>query len=79
MRVLSVRAGPGKPEGSARALRERVLEISAAAADTLAQARREARMTARVTKIGAINETGILLVSSRDLAEVTPLATSSAV
>jgi len=77
--VLSVQAGPDKPEASARALRERLLEISAAAADTIAQARREARMSARVTKIGAINETGIRLVSSRDLAEVTRLATSSAV
>ena len=77
--VLSVQAGPDKPEGSARALRERLLEISAAAADTIAQARREARMSARVTKIGAINETGIRLVSSRDLAEVTRLSTSSAV
>jgi GAF domain-containing protein len=77
--VLSVQAGPGTPGSSARALRERLLEISAAAADTIAQARREARMSARATKIGAINETGIRLVSSRDLAEVTRLATSSAV
>ena len=36
-------------------------------------------MSARATKIGAINETGIRLVSSRDLAEVARLATSSAV
>jgi GAF domain-containing protein len=77
--VLSVQTGAGTPEGSTRALRERLLEISAAAADTIAQARREARMSARATKIGAINETGIRLVSSRDLAEVTRLATSSAV
>ena len=77
--VLSVQTGPGTLEGSTRALRERLLEISAAAADTIAQARREARMSARATKIGAINETGIRLVSSRDLAEVTRLATSSAV
>jgi GAF domain-containing protein len=77
--VLSVQAGPGTTEGATRALRERLLEISAAAADAIAQARREARMSARATKIGAINETGIRLVSSRDLAEVTRLATSSAV
>jgi len=77
--VLSVQAGPAAAEGSTRALRERLLEISAAAADTIAQARREARMSARATKIGAINETGIRLVSSRDPAEVTRLATSSAV
>ena len=77
--VLSVQAGPAVPEGQARALRERLLEIAAAAADTIAQARREARMSARATKIGAINETGIRLVSCRDPAEVTRLATSSAV
>jgi len=77
--VLSVQAGPAEPEGSSRALRERLLEIAAAAADTIAQARREARMSARATKIGAINETGIRLVSCRDIAEVTRLATSSAV
>jgi len=77
--VLSVQAGPGAPNGVARALKERLLEIAAAAADTIAQARREARMSARATKIGAINETGIRLVSSRDLSEVARLATSSAV
>jgi GAF domain-containing protein len=76
--VLSVQAGPAVPEGQSRALRERLLEIAAAAADTIAQARREARMSARATKIGAINETGIRLVSCRDPAEVTRLATSSA-
>ncbi len=77
--VLSVQAGSVAPEGSARALRERLLEIAAAAADSIAQTRREARISARATKIGAINETGIRLVSSRDPAEVTRLATSSAV
>jgi diguanylate cyclase (GGDEF)-like protein len=76
--VLSVQAGPGARDGS-RVLRERLLEIAAAAADTIERARREARMSARATKIGAINETGIKLVSSRDLAEVSRLATSSAV
>ncbi len=76
--VLSVQAGPGARDG-ARVLRERLLEIAAAAADTIERARREARMSARATKIGAINETGIRLVSSRDLAEVARLATSSAV
>jgi GAF domain-containing protein len=77
--VLSVQAGPKPVDASARALRERLLEIAAAAADAIAQARREARMSARATKIGAINETGIRLVSSRDLSEVARLATSSAV
>lgn len=77
--VLSVQTGPGNADGEARVLRERLLEIAAAAADTIAQARREARMSTRATKIGAINETGIRLVSSRDIAEVARLATSSAV
>jgi GAF domain-containing protein len=77
--VLSVQSGTGPAEGGARVLRERLLEISAAAADTIAQARREARMSARATKVGAINETGIRLVSCRDTAEVTRIATSSAV
>jgi len=76
--VLSVQAGPRGANGS-RVLRERLLEIAAAAADTIDRARREARMSARATKIGAINETGIRLVSSRELAEVARLATSSAV
>jgi GAF domain-containing protein len=76
--VLSVQAGPRTTDGS-RVLKERLLEIAAAAADTIDGARREARMSARATKIGAINETGIRLVSSRDLAEVARLATSSAV
>jgi GAF domain-containing protein len=77
--VLSVQTGPAAPTGSAPALRERLLEISAAAADTIAQARREARMSLRATKIGAINETGIRLVSCRDPSEVSRLATSAAV
>ncbi|MEN8161603.1 MAG: GAF domain-containing protein, partial [Myxococcota bacterium] len=76
--VLSVQAGPSTRNGS-RVLRERLLEIAAAAADTIERTRREARMSARATKIGAINETGIRLVTSRDLAEVARLATSSAV
>jgi len=76
--VLSVQGGKLAPEAlQLRSLRETLLEIAAAAADEIAQAEREARMTARATKAGAINEAGIRLVSTRDTAEVTRLATSS--
>ena len=75
--VLSIQGG--EPDASdPRALRETLQEIAAAAADEIAQAKREARMTARATKVSAINEAGIRLVSTRDTAEVTRLATSSA-
>jgi len=78
--VLSVQAGPDAAAlgGRGRALEETLLEIAAATADEIAQAAREARMSARATKVSAINEAGIRLVSARDLAEVARLATSSA-
>jgi GAF domain-containing protein len=60
-----------------RALEETLLEIAAAAADEIAQARREARMSIRATKASAINEAGIRLISARDTNEVASLATSS--
>ncbi len=77
--VLSVQGGRGPTRlGSpGRALEETLLEVAAAAAEEIAQAEREARMTTRATKVSAINEAGIRLVSARDLGEVTRLATSS--
>jgi GAF domain-containing protein len=77
--VLSVQAGnaaTGWPARS-RALEETLLEIGAAAADEIAHAEREARMSTRATKMGAINEAGIHLISARELSEVARLATSS--
>jgi GGDEF domain-containing protein len=67
----------GEPVPSGRALEEALLEMAAAAAEAVAQAEREARMSARSTKMTAINEAGIRLVSTRETAEVTRLATSS--
>jgi diguanylate cyclase (GGDEF)-like protein len=74
--VLSVQTSgtKGRP---ARALRETLLEIAAAAAEEIAQAEREARTSARATKVGAINELGVRLLSTRDPAEVARMTTSS--
>jgi GAF domain-containing protein len=74
--VLSVQAGSPAPHG--RAAEETLLEVAAAAADEIAQAEREARMTARATQVSAINETGIRMISATDPADVVRLATSSA-
>jgi GAF domain-containing protein len=80
--ALTVQGGgdPSRRTGErfGRALEETLLEIAAAAADEIAQAKREAQMSIRATRIGAINETGIRLISARDLNEVASLATSSA-
>ncbi len=73
--LLAVQAGAPVPHG--RGLEEALLEIAAAAAEAVAQAEREARMSARATKVTAINEAGIRLVSAREISEVTRLATSS--
>ncbi len=73
--LLSVQAGPDAPGG--RPSQEGLLEIAAATADAVALAEREARMNTRATKVGAINEMGIRMLSATDLAEVTRLATSS--
>ena len=80
--VLSVQAGepdPGsEPRPSARVTQETLLEIAAATADEIAEATREARLSAKATKVGAINESGLGLVSARDPDEAARLATSSA-
>ncbi|MCH8889506.1 MAG: GAF domain-containing protein [Myxococcales bacterium] len=74
--VLSVQGGD-KAAGS-RAAEEALLEITAAAAEEIAHAERESSMTSRATKVGALNEAGIRMISATDPAEVLRLATSSA-
>ncbi len=77
--VLSVQSGTTSSAATReRAYPEALLEIAAAAADEIADAERETRMAARATQMSAINEAGIRLISSRDVAEVVRLATSSA-
>jgi len=74
--VLSVQTS-GEGARRSRALRETLLEIAAAAAEEIAKAEREARTSARATKVSAINETGIRLLSARDPAEVARMTTSA--
>lgn len=74
--VLSVQAGAAPLGG--RGAEEMLLEIAAAAADEIAHAEREARMSSRATKVSAVNETGIRMITARDPADVVRLATSSA-
>jgi len=76
--LLSVQVGAESPPAThGRALEETLLEIAAAAADAISRASREARISARATKVGAINEAGLRMISARDPAEVARLATSS--
>jgi GAF domain-containing protein len=75
--VLSVQTSGAKGRPG-RALRETLLEIAAAAAEEIAGAEREARISARATKVGAINETGLRMIAATDPAEVLRLGTSSA-
>jgi GAF domain-containing protein len=74
--VLSIQAGPETTRG--RGAEETLLEITAAAAEDIVHAEREARMTLHANKIGAINETGIRMISFSDPAEVVRLGTSAA-
>jgi GAF domain-containing protein len=78
--LLSVQSGPeasrAAPAGS-RAVEETLLEIAAAAADAIARASREARISGEATQVAAINEAGLRMISARDPAEVARLATSS--
>ena len=82
--VLSIQASPESAQSGQAALRrgraaeEILLEIAAAAAEGIASVRREASVTARATKIGAINETGIRMISVTDLSEVLRLGASGA-
>jgi GAF domain-containing protein len=70
--VLAVQSGTEAPD------EEMLLEMASAAAEEIADAEREARIAARATKVGAINEMGIRMVSERDTNEVLRLATSAA-
>jgi diguanylate cyclase (GGDEF)-like protein len=76
--VLSVQAAPDPRGQEDRVLEEVLLEVAAAVADEIGDAERETRLAARATQMNAINETGIRLISCRDVAEVVRLATSSA-
>ncbi len=73
--LLSLQAGASAP--TLESAREGLLEVAAALAEAVARSEREARMTARATKMGAINEMGIRMVSATDTTEVVQLATSS--
>ena len=74
--VLSIQTGSDAPRE--HAAEEMLLEIASAAAEEIAHAEREARMAARSTKVSAINEAGIRMISTTDPAEVMRLGTSSA-
>lgn len=74
--VLSVQAGPSA--SLRRAAEETLLEITAAAAEDIVQAQREAQVHTRANKASAINETGIRMISVTDPSEVLRLGTSSA-
>ncbi len=74
--VLSVQGGERAPRG--RAMEETLLEIAAAAAEEIVHANQTAAMTSRATQLSAVNETGIKMISTEDLAEVLRLGTSSA-
>ncbi len=74
--VLSIQSGAEPPRD--REAEATLLEIAACAAERIVDAEREARMTARASAAGAINEAGIRMISSTDPAEVLRLGTSSA-
>lgn len=77
--LLSVQASTERGAAStrARAAEETLLEIAAAGGDAIARASREALISGRATKVAAINEAGLRMISARDPAEVSRLATSS--
>ena len=75
MGVLAVQSGSDPPRG--RAAEETLVEMASAAAEGIAQAERETRLTVRTTRVSAINETGIRMISATELTEVVRLATSS--
>jgi len=71
--VLSIQAGSGLGEFDEEVL----LEIASDVATEIAQAEREARSAARATKISAINEAGIRMISTDDSSDILRVATSS--
>jgi GAF domain-containing protein len=74
--VLSIQTGDQAPRG--RAAEETLLEVAAVAAEEIAALEREARLRTRATKMGAINEAGIRMMSITDPAEVLRQGASSA-
>jgi len=74
--VMSVQ-GSDEAAGS-RAAEEALLEIAAAAAEEIAHVEREASMASQATRMGAINEAGIRMISATEPADVLRMATSSA-
>ena len=74
--VLSIQAGAAAPPG--RDIEESLLEIANATAEEIASTERETRMARRATKVSAINEAGIRMVSTTEQGEVLRLGTSSA-
>jgi diguanylate cyclase (GGDEF)-like protein len=74
--VLALQAGVGAPHG--RAAEEALSEIAAAAAEEITSLRRQARVNSRATKIGAVNEAGIRMMTADDPAEVLRQGSSSA-
>ncbi|MBW2383318.1 MAG: GAF domain-containing protein [Deltaproteobacteria bacterium] len=73
--VLAAQAGPSPPQG--RAAEEGLLEIAAAVAEGVSRSWRESHIRARATRMSAINETGVRMLSATDAREVARLATSS--
>jgi GAF domain-containing protein len=74
--VLALQAGASPPRG--RGAEEALLEVAAAAAEEIGSLRREEQLQARATKIAAINEAGIRMMTVADPAEVLRQGTSSA-
>ena len=74
--VLALQAGPEAP--GSRDAEAALLEIAAAAADEIDTLRREERVQTRATKLAAINEAGIRMMSIDDPAEVLRQGASSA-
>lgn len=73
--VMAAQGGDRPPSG--RAAEQALLEIASAVAEGVNHARREADMRARATRMSAINETGIRMLSATEVDEVARLATSS--
>jgi GAF domain-containing protein len=74
--VLSLQAGADPP--ATHLCDELLLELAADVAAEIGKSEREERMAVRATRIGAINEAGIRMISTRDPSEVLRLGTSSA-
>ncbi len=73
--ILTAQAGTSALHG--RANEEALLEIAAALAEGVARSEHERKLRAQSTRVAAINETGIRMLSATDLGEIGRLATSS--